>query len=486
MFTGVRELFNNKIKLICFFSIYSIIFYLPAMLIIGKGATIVGIENTHWTVACNVLCMGLGFISYPLNRKIFISIKMRRGVFLVLGMALLVYILILLGPLQTGNIASYLFMLGGEAFLMGHLSGYVFSYMAFSLQDSPYLGRIFGIAMAIGVFSQNILQHNMEQILKTAMLTVAITIVGMMLVLWKAPHDLVFDNALPYEKNPPAFPRQGALGVLTVLMLAVLSGLYDSYLTYLNAHEFLDEADWPRLFFAIGLVVAGFLADIGRHRYMALATACSSVSCIGACVMLVYGAQYNTALAMTYFHAGFFVLYLMVFFFELGPRTKEPALWVVMGRAVYCIVNGLMVLAAPQLRYFLTGDILIFLSTIVVIAIFILCYLQGQPKIQPEHGKEKVQKVPLNPLESFAASCNFTPREIEVFTLLTDDNLTIQDIADKLFISRRVCQRYLTSMYEKTATKNRLNLLLKYYRNNPQNMPEETKIQEVLQSKQEI
>ncbi len=115
------------------------------------------------------------------------------------------------------------------------------------------------------------------------------------------------------------------------------------------------------------------------------------------------------------------------------------------------------------------------LSTLVVIGILVLCYLQGQLQIQLETNKEKVEKMPLSPLESFGLVCSFTPRENEVFALLLDDNLTIQDIADSLFISRRVCQRYLTSMYEKTQTKTRLNLLLKYYRTQTENSLSEEK-----------
>ncbi len=464
MFTNVNTHLKNRIKLILFFSLYSLIFYLPSMLIIGKGAIIMGTENTHWLLACNMLCMGLGFMSYPLSRKIFTTVETRRQAFLVLGILLLAYIFMVFGSMQAGNLVSYLLMLGGEAFLMGHLSGYVFFYMAILLQGDYFLGRILGIALAIGVVLQNIVQHFMSQVVETAALTLAITIVGMMLVLWRAPHGMVFENPLPYEKNPPMFPRQGVLGIFSVLFMAVLSALMDVRLTYLNAHEVLDEADWPRLFFALGLLLAGYLADIGRHRYLSLAATCSSVFCLPAIVWLLNGTSYNFVLCLSYAYGGFFVLYVMVFFLEIAPRTKEPALWVIMGRFVYCSANGLILSMAPKFRQFLAGNELMIVSTILVMALFVLCYLQGQPQIAVEIGKEKVGKVPLNPIERFAVDFAFTPREAEVFELLLDDKLTIQEIADKLFISRRVCQRYLTNMYEKTGTKTRLNLLLKYYK----------------------
>ena len=464
MMVAIKALVRDKIKLICFFGLYSLIFYLPSILIIGKGATVVGAENTHWSLACNMLCMALGFLSYPLSRRIFTTIQARRRAFLVLGALLLGYIFLLIGPLRTSNMLYYLLMLGGEAFLMGHLSGHVFYYMAISLQGSPYLGRVFGLALAVGVVFQNMLQQCMTQVLENAALTLAVTIIGMMVVLWRSPHDMVFDNALPYEKAPPVLPQRGLLGVLTIVLLTLLGGFIDCHLTYLNAHGILDEAAWPRLFFAIGLVVAGFFADLHKHRYLSLATVGAAVMCIPALALLLYTSAYNVVLCLNYGFSGFFVLYIMVFFMELAPKTQDPALWVVMGRIVYSLVNGLLLLGAPQLRQFVSGSGLLLLDALLVVALFVICYQQSQPQLVLATPKEKVALVPLTPLESFSATYGFTPRETEVFELLTDDGLTIQDIADRLFISRRVCQRYLTSMYEKTETKTRLNLLLKYYR----------------------
>ena len=44
--------------------------------------------------------------------------------------------------------------------------------------------------------------------------------------------------------------------------------------------------------------------------------------------------------------------------------------------------------------------------------------------------------------------------------MTTEDDL--QCIADSLYISRRMVQRYVTSIYEKTETKTRLGLFQRY------------------------
>lgn len=44
--------------------------------------------------------------------------------------------------------------------------------------------------------------------------------------------------------------------------------------------------------------------------------------------------------------------------------------------------------------------------------------------------------------------------------LTTEDG--VQEIADNLYISRRMVQRYISSIYEKTETKTRLGLFQSY------------------------
>ena len=75
---------------------------------------------------------------------------------------------------------------------------------------------------------------------------------------------------------------------------------------------------------------------------------------------------------------------------------------------------------------------------------------------------EKPELSPQQRLELYAQHCSLTPRETEVLVklLTTDDDL--QRIADSLYISRRMVQRYVSSIYEKTETKTRLGLFHSY------------------------
>lgn len=66
-------------------------------------------------------------------------------------------------------------------------------------------------------------------------------------------------------------------------------------------------------------------------------------------------------------------------------------------------------------------------------------------------------------LVSFIVKFNLTDKEQDVMRLLICSDATIKELSHDLMVSERVCQRHLTSIYEKTETKSRLSLLMKFY-----------------------
>lgn len=65
-------------------------------------------------------------------------------------------------------------------------------------------------------------------------------------------------------------------------------------------------------------------------------------------------------------------------------------------------------------------------------------------------------------LALYAAHCSLTPRETEVLEKLLTTEDGVQEIADSLYISRRMLQRYIASIYEKTGTGSRIGLFRRY------------------------
>ena len=61
-------------------------------------------------------------------------------------------------------------------------------------------------------------------------------------------------------------------------------------------------------------------------------------------------------------------------------------------------------------------------------------------------------------MKNYSEHYGFTPRETEVFEKLITTEDGVQEIADSLYVSRRVLQRYIAAIYEKTNTKSRIGL----------------------------
>ncbi len=65
-------------------------------------------------------------------------------------------------------------------------------------------------------------------------------------------------------------------------------------------------------------------------------------------------------------------------------------------------------------------------------------------------------------LRKFSEVFSFTERESEVFNCLVNTEDSIQMIAEKLYVSRRTLERYISAIYEKTGVKSRVGLLNLY------------------------
>lgn len=61
-------------------------------------------------------------------------------------------------------------------------------------------------------------------------------------------------------------------------------------------------------------------------------------------------------------------------------------------------------------------------------------------------------------LDTYIEKLGLTAREAEVCGLLLSTDLGVQEIADEIFISRRVAQRHIAAIYEKAGVTTRLGL----------------------------
>ena len=103
--------------------------------------------------------------------------------------------------------------------------------------------------------------------------------------------------------------------------------------------------------------------------------------------------------------------------------------------------------------------IILALVLFVAISVVLFLYTAWMPTVPTDIP------APLDPQEVFrilSETLSLTPREVEVFDKLIHSEESVQEIADSLFLSRRTCQRYIASIYEKAGVKSRMGLYQLY------------------------
>ena len=187
-----------------------------------------------------------------------------------------------------------------------------------------------------------------------------------------------------------------------------------------------------------------------------------SVICV---VVLKLGGPFLIGLVVFYLSAGFFAVFFTTSFLDFACHMQTPALWAGMGRAMNNVSAALFANVSVAL---LVSDsngmasIILALVLFVAVSIVISLYSAWLPAAS---GAPKDIPADLDPQEAFRILSNLfalTPREIDVFDKLVNSEESIQEIADGLYLSRRTCQRYISSIYEKAGVKSRMGLYQLY------------------------
>lgn len=231
--------------------------------------------------------------------------------------------------------------------------------------------------------------------------------------------------------------------VLLVSLLTIVFSTLDNAVTIYHANKVLDIGRWPRLLLAFSALLAGFLYDIRSRKYMSIIIYCVMV--LSTICLLV---NELLGLIIFYLSAGFFAVFFTSAFLELAPHTNRPKLYAGMGRAINNLVA--ILISNLSLNLLSSGNKLLIISIELILFVFtsILTFVYtNKYKLFIESSDNQVKEYDL------------TPREREVLNLLISSDDKLQEIADKLNISKRTLERYITSIYKKTNTTSRVGLI---------------------------
>ena len=442
------------------FALCFLAFMLAEAAVNTRAAVLLGPERVNVVYALGLVCTGLGFLSFALLRKLIQGERGRKYAAFLAGALCVISAILFLTTDQAA-----LFSLCAALCLLscGHIGGCVYYNHAMTFQGSRCTGRATGIGMALAVLLQFLIQSVIPLDI-IFLISIIASILLVMLLVSRAPRDWVLADPLPYSAGDQSQRRTALILLAAVVLMSLVSGLIDGVITAFDSAGQFDIYHGVRLFYALGLALAGGAADLRQRRLLPLATACFILLSSISTVLLSTPAGYFAGVALMYVYSGFYIIFLTVLFCDFAPRTARPELWAGLGRVVRCFAAAAVVPSTPWLYNAWGSTVLTVASCLLSVAVLLVLL----PWIV-RGGKSEQPLSPEQALERFCRSCCLTPRESEVLQKLLESDDSLQIIATDLAISVRMVQRYVTSIYEKTGAKSRTGLHQLYTRHMMEN-----------------
>lgn len=409
----------------------------------------------------------IGFLLFPvLNR--FLKQQVMDIMMFVFGVAGPICIFVVQ---QHESYASIL-AAGGIAFVqLGVLGSYIHYLAAVAFGQSRHLAKIVGTAYALGIFLQ-FLNNNLIDNHLTESVILSLGLAILVFACGKINKDLTISDKAQgeEEKKRCPFKKPVVAGITLLIIVALMTCIFaslDNAVTLVHAAGSVDIGQWPRLLLAVSGLTAGILFDIKNRRYMNMIMYSITLLSTACVVVIELGGPFLAGLIVFYLSAGFFVVYFTTVFMDLAGYMKVPAFWAGIGRAT----NNLfaVITSIPSVALLVSWNDLVLIVTalvlFVLISIAIFIY-SGQIKLSEQLDEAILrngQETDEEKFENFSEAFSLTLREKEILKILLFSDENVQDIADKLFLSRAALYRYLSSLNEKTETKSRIGLLQFYY-----------------------
>lgn len=420
--------------------------------------------------------LAAGFLLFPLSRRLCTGIRARRIVLLIsniifmAGMSAVIFI-------KDPGPAVYLISCVTSLLSLGFLGGCVYYCYAMGLTGHPCLGRLAGFGGALAFLLQMLVMYVVPA--DISMLLLLLTGFAFTAYVTLAPgktldqcctggFEWMFDEPPEYaEKGDPNIPGLSVIagGTVAMMLLYMICGLTDTVLVSMNFAGEMGIYAWPRLFGAVGYLLGGFLADLGRRKWLPLCALCLTILCIPLPFMLREG-HLILGICLYYVIVVGQIGFLNVFFWELAPKTSYPELTAGLSRVLSCLVVTILPVFSDSSA--ITGMITeTVLAAVTILIIALAGYLPPISRSAP--GTKGLIPAAatagtVDHLESFAEQHGLTPREKDFLVLLLESDDEVSVIASKMNISTRTVYRHINSIYEKTGTETRYALMRYYYK----------------------
>lgn len=436
-----------------YFGLYFFVFLLTESLINERAVTVFGAANVNYIYAFGLIFTALGYLAFSAIK----SEANKKNSIIFDSLAFLSII----GSIEINASIPFLLFSYICLFSLGYIGGLIHFEISLELTKKNF-SLYLGISSMFGIILQFITQ-NIGLSDNGYLIVIELILVFIMLLSLHNKSDNTPKESVKMSKITISVRTQGYIA--SVAIMSIILGFQDSIIVIQNANGALSLFSFVRLFYALGLLVAGIIANIKNRLYLPLASGCAmTLSVLSMSFLRDTNTLYNVSIGIMYFYCGFYVMFMTIMFMELGLRRNNPRLYAGLGRVVRCITTCIVVLVTTALANYIGENVYTILSCVLSIGLLVFMALSGI--LIPEKTSKTEMELPSNEmqleekLKKLYAKYGFTPKEIETFEKLVTTEMGVQEIADEMGISRRVLQRHISSIYEKTETKTRIGLYI--------------------------
>ena len=352
--------------------------------------------------------------------------------------------------------------------LLGVFGSAVHYLAAVTIDGDKVLARLAGIAYALGILLQYANNNlvNLE-VAEAAFLSVFLAALSLLVIRTRqANRSRIEMSETAAVSSKPAEDisltrKKRTAGVMLALLVVLMACVFSVTLRHAGG---TDIGQWPRLLLALSGLAAGFVFDIRKRKYMGLVMYCVMMLSVMSIVVLNLGGPFLIGLVVFYLSSGFFVVFFTTGFMELSRHMRLPSLWAGMGRAMNNVSAALITNGSVALL--VTGNslaaIVIALVLFVAVSVAMAVYTARRNAVMEPKEPPASQKSDEERREAFIAKYGLTEREWDVFSQMISSDSSAQEIADRLFLSKRTVERHISALYEKTGAKSRITMYLLY------------------------
>ncbi len=391
------------------------------------------------------LSMALGIITFGLLYKKNKDVKTTYIIFNLLSIIFMI-VFFAVKNIYVMSICLCLTCFLGTA---GFGASYHFSLLADRV-EREYRGRVFALGYglgSVGTYLLILLPEKFYSSILSLSLYIPVIILNLYLIIKNNNLPIIKDES--YTTSFKKYFIKISIIVLTMSLLSALST--DAIALYtINVYGGYGST---RLYYCIGLLVAGILADKKKDLFDII-TITSFIVSLLAIVLLKDGYSINLIASISYSFIAFFVLFRTITFTNLVDG-KKSIIWVSAFGLMYSrIMEGIMVLFEDNLlKHYMLLIIVISILLSIVIILYFLLYFQSK-----NNDEDDALKV-------LAIKYKLSSQEEKVLALLLLDRSN-QDMANELYLSINTIRNHVANIYKKTGMKKKELKEKYYYRTN--------------------